>query len=70
MTPDMPAMVQAAIPVPVTMTAPEAKGYRHAVRDATDRAGKSLPVSQVIGGRPAGCPHRFCGCVPSWGISE
>lgn len=31
----------------------------------TDRAGRALPASQVIGGRPAGCPHRFCGCGAS-----
>lgn len=31
----------------------------------TDRAGRALPTSQVIGGRPAGCPHRFCGCGAS-----
>ncbi|WP_338633267.1 hypothetical protein [Afipia carboxidovorans] len=24
-----------------------------------------MPASQVIGGRPAGCPHRFCGCGAS-----
>ncbi len=23
------------------------------------------PAPQVIGGRPAGCPHRFCGCGAS-----
>jgi hypothetical protein len=31
----------------------------------TDRAGNALPASQVIGGRPAGCPHRYCGCGAS-----
>jgi hypothetical protein len=23
------------------------------------------PIASVIGGRPAGCPHRFCGCALS-----
>ncbi|BEV47366.1 hypothetical protein [Afipia carboxidovorans] len=31
----------------------------------TDRAGRALPASEVVGGRPAGCPHRFCGCGAS-----
>lgn len=30
----------------------------------TDRAGRAIQP-QVIGGRPAGCPHRFCGCGAS-----
>lgn len=31
----------------------------------TDRLGRALSVSEVIGGRPSGCPHRFCGCGAS-----
>jgi hypothetical protein len=31
-----------------------------AIRDAF--ASANVPGDQVVGGRPAGCPHAFCGC--------
>ena len=31
----------------------------------TDRAGRALPASQVIGGRPSNCPRAYCGCGAS-----
>lgn len=34
------------------------------VSNPTFRRAKAVS-SQIIGGRPAGCPHRFCGCALS-----
>ena len=35
------------------------------VRQIASIEGMTLGTSRVIGGRPAGCPHRFCGCGAS-----
>lgn len=40
-----------------------ARASAHRTGRATDAAGNDAEI--ILGGRPAGCPHRFCGCEAS-----
>lgn len=68
---DWPCAVPMASAAPTSSREARRVARGQAIYDAmpfgmpTDRAGRALPASQVIGGRPSGCPHRFCGCGAS-----
>jgi hypothetical protein len=52
------AAILAAVATIVSINIADAKHYRH-VRYV------SVDDGRIIGGRPAGCPHAYCGCEAS-----
>ncbi|WP_128924318.1 hypothetical protein [Bradyrhizobium guangxiense] len=47
------------------MTALRFPMQREAMRPAVVRIATAEAPGQVVGGRPSGCPHSFCGCAAS-----
>ena len=54
----MAVVLTAALSIVASTSSSEARHYRH-------HATYSYDDGQVLGGRPAGCPHAFCGCEAS-----
>lgn len=51
--------------LPSMASADEALGINRAQISKVSRTAKHDANGNIIGGRPAGCPHRFCGCEAS-----